>query len=218
MNTGTAESSAPESERERELAYYKRQCDTLAGENLKLEYVISGLRHELKQKRQGFALLSLLHESMAVHTTNSELFAAVLPAINSTVLIDRTVVLTPVAAGSGRFRVLRSAGYTQEEADRLAMCELELPTEIASGAERILANRAAMGAEILQQIAKTLAIPFFICVPVVVEGRVIALIVSGRQVESKPIYPPLDQGDLDTFVAIAGLISASVRNMRVGVL
>ena len=52
---------------QRELAYYKLQVDTLAGENLKLEYAISGLRHELRQKRQGFALLSQLQESIGAH-------------------------------------------------------------------------------------------------------------------------------------------------------
>ncbi len=41
----------------KELDYYKQKLDELAGENVKLDYAISGLRHELKQKREGFALL-----------------------------------------------------------------------------------------------------------------------------------------------------------------
>jgi signal transduction histidine kinase/DNA-binding response OmpR family regulator len=218
LNRETLSRPGPEAELDRELAYYKRQVDTLAGENLKLEYVIAGLRYELKQKRQGFALLSRLHESIGVHTNNAELFAAVLPAINATVAMDKTVVLIPVAGENRRFRVLQSVGYAKEEIDRLAEVELDLPTGFASGTDRLLANRAAMTLPVLANIAATLALPFFVGVPVVVQGHPIALIISGRQLESKPFYPPLDQGDLDTFVAIAELISASVRNMRVGVL
>src|SRR3954471_11942535 len=79
----------------RELAYYQRQVDVLAGENLKLEYRISGLRHELKQKRQGFALLSQLQQSVSAHKQISSILSVVLPAIGTTLGIDRAVVLSP---------------------------------------------------------------------------------------------------------------------------
>src|SRR5690348_9529599 len=90
----TPGAAAPTPE-QRELAYYKRQVDTLAGENLKLEYVISGLRHELKQKRQGFALLSQMQESIGAHQQISSIFAVALPAIGATLGMDKAVVLTP---------------------------------------------------------------------------------------------------------------------------
>ena len=55
--------SSPDPESLRtEVEYYKRQLDDLAGENLRLDYAMSGLRHELQQKRQGFALLSALQQ------------------------------------------------------------------------------------------------------------------------------------------------------------
>ena len=40
-----------------EVDYYRRQVDELGAETLKLDYAISGLRHELRQKRQAFALM-----------------------------------------------------------------------------------------------------------------------------------------------------------------
>jgi adenylate cyclase len=61
-------------------------------------------------------------------------------------------------------------------------------------------------------------LPFFVCVPVMVARAPIGLLLSGRMKEARPLYPPLDQGDVDTFQAIAGLVSASVQNMRVAVL
>jgi signal transduction histidine kinase len=57
----------------------------------------------------------------------------------------------------------------------------------------------------------------YLC-PVIVDGAPIGLVLSGRLKEVLPLFPPLDQGDADTFHAIAGLISASVQNMRISVL
>ncbi len=203
---------------ERELDYYKRQVDTLAGENLKLDYVIAGLRHDVKQKRQGFALLSRLHESIGLHTTSSELFAAAAPAINATVAMDRTVVLTPVGEPTGRFRIIHAVGYQDDEAERIRGAEVDLPRDTIAGVAKVVVNRATPPSPLGTQITAVTGIPFFVGVPILVNGQAVAFLLSGRLLESKPLYPPLDDGDLDTFVAIAGLIAASIRNMRVGVL
>ena len=67
--------SSPDLESSRtEVEYYKRQLDDLAGENLGLDYTMSGLRHELQQKRQGFALLSALQQSIGAHKQISSIF------------------------------------------------------------------------------------------------------------------------------------------------
>lgn len=205
------------SEVERELAYYKRQVDTLAGENLKLDYVISGLRHELKQKRQGFALLSTLNDSIGAHKQISSIFSAALPAVGSTLGMDRAVVLSP-SQREHCYRPSQWIGFRPEtEADFDAL-ELELPRAIANGTESLLVNKATPTTPLIEQLRSAFETPYFVCVPVLIDDRPIALLFSGRLRESKPLYPPLDGGDLDTFVAIAGLISASIRNMRVGVL
>ncbi|HUQ83111.1 MAG TPA: ATP-binding protein [Gemmatimonadaceae bacterium] len=202
---------------QRELAYYKRQVDTLAGENLKLEYVISGLRHELKQKRQGFALLSQMQEAIGAHQQISSIFAVALPAIGATLGMDKAVVLSP-GRGEHSFRPTQWIGFRQEAASTFQTVELEFPLGVARGTERLMVNKATPATPLIEQVRAIFELPYFVSVPVVVDERPIALLLSGRLRESKPIYPPLDQGDLDTFLAIAGLISASIRNMRVGVL
>ena len=203
---------------QRELAYYKRQVDTLAGENLKLEYVLSGLRHELKQKQQGFALLSQLQESIGAHQQISSIFAVALPAIGATLGIDKAVVLSP-GRGENSFRPTQWIGFRQEAAAAFESLELEVSPSLAHGAERLIVNKATTETTaLIEGIRAAFELPYFVCVPVIVDERPIALLLAGRLRESRPIYPPLDQGDLDTFLAIAGLISASIRNMRVGVL
>jgi hypothetical protein len=58
----------------KELAYYRRGADELAGENLKLDMSLAGLKHELSQRRQGFALLSKLQQSIGAHKEISSIF------------------------------------------------------------------------------------------------------------------------------------------------
>ena len=201
----------------RELAYYKRQVDTLAGENLRLEYLISGLRHELRQRKRGFALLSQLHETIGAQQQISTLFSIALPAIGATLGVDKAVVLSP-GQGEQSFRVTQSIGFRQEAQLRLASIDFQFPPELANGSERLVVNSSTPITPTIADLRRELELPYFVCVPVVVERRPIALLVAGVLRESKPLYPPLDQGDLDTFVAIAGFIAASIRNMRVGLL
>ncbi|HUF50417.1 MAG TPA: ATP-binding protein [Longimicrobiales bacterium] len=201
----------------KELAYYKRRVDELAGENLKLDYTISGLRHELKQKRQGFALLSELQPRVGADRQISSIFEATIEAINATLGMDRTVVLAPAEA-EHVYRPSHWLGYREDVAEQLARIKLALPPEFAGGTQTLIVNKGTAATPLIEEIRRHFDLPFFICVPVMGADTVIGLLLSGRLKEVRPLYPPLDQGDLDTFQAIAGLISASVRNMRVAVL
>lgn len=201
----------------KELDYYKQQLDELAGENVKLDYAVSGLRHELKQKRDGFALLSGLQQSIGSHKQISPIFDVTISAINSTLGMDRTCVLIPTEK-ENQYRPSQWIGFRDEAAHEFASLSLEFPSGFAEGTGNLLVNKSTEKTELLERIQRTFDLPFFICVPVMGDEAPIGLLLSGRLKEVKPLYPPLDQGDLDTFKAIAGLISASVRNMRVAVL
>src|SRR4051794_39848005 len=77
-----------------ELTYYKRQLDEISGQNVKNDYLISSLRHELKQKRDGFSLLAELQQSFDIRTPLSAVFSATVRAINTTLGMDRSILLT----------------------------------------------------------------------------------------------------------------------------
>ncbi|MGH2351050.1 MAG: ATP-binding protein, partial [Chloroflexota bacterium] len=117
-----------------------------------------------------------------------------------------------------RYRPSQWLGFREEAAGEFAATSLEFPPEFAAGAGLLLVNAAAEETPLVRQIRSSFELPYFICLPVMGEGVPIALLLSGRLKEAKPFYAPLDQGDLDTFQAIAGLISTSVRNMRIAVL
>ncbi|HVT45410.1 MAG TPA: protein kinase [Thermoanaerobaculia bacterium] len=201
----------------REVAYYKRQVAELAGENLKLDYTIPALRHELRQKRDGFALLSQLQQSVAAHTQISSIFEIAVPAINSMLGMDRTLVL----ARAEREHVYRPAhwtGYREEFTAGFDGVAIELPADFARGEGLLLANRATPATATIDRVREAFDLPYFLAVPVPGEDETIGVIVSGRLKEAAPMFPPLDQGDADTFRAVAGLISATVKNMRVRIL
>ncbi len=204
-------------EAQKELAYYKRRVDELAGETLRYDYEITGLRHELKQKQQGFALLSELQQAIGGHKQISSIFDVATGAINSTLGMDKTLVLVPTDE-ENVYRPSQWLGFREQSAEQFASHMFEFPPEFADGTGLLVVHKSTEPTPLVERIRETLELPFFICVPVMVEGAPIGLILSGRLKEARPLYPPLDQGDVDTFHAITGLISASVQNMRIAVL
>lgn len=213
-----AEPRGDELERLRgEVDYYRRHVDELGGEILKLDYGISGLRRALKQKRQAFALLSDLQQSIAAHTDVSEIFERTIRAVNATLGMDKTVVLVP-AARKDCYRPSQWLGFGEEAAAGFASVVFAFPPEFARGNACLVANKASAPTPLVEQVRAAFALPYFVCVPVAGEDVPLALLLSGRLKEVKPLYPSLDQGDVDTFQAIASLISSYVRNLRVGVL
>jgi signal transduction histidine kinase/class 3 adenylate cyclase/CheY-like chemotaxis protein len=191
----------------KELAYYRRRVDELAGENLKLDISVAGLKHELSQRRQGFALLSELQQSVGVHRQISSIFEITLREMNATVAMDRTVLLAPTNVEHS-YRPSQWLGFDQDRAERLAGVTLRFPPEFARRTGVLLVTKITPPTPLIEEIRAAFDLPYFVCVP----------IITGRVKEAKPVYPPLDQGDVDTLQAIAGLISASVQNMRVAVL
>lgn len=110
---------SPDSERlQREADYYRRQLDELTGENVRLDVTASGLRHELKKKLQGFALLTRLQQTIGGDQEIASIFETVVEAINSTLGMDRTVVLAPAAEAHG-YRPGQWIGFPPEESERL---------------------------------------------------------------------------------------------------
>ncbi|MBI2951235.1 sigma 54-interacting transcriptional regulator, partial [bacterium] len=200
----------------REIAYYRRQLDEMAGENVKLDVAISGLRHELRQKRKGFALLTELHQTVGAHKEISSIFEATLRAVNATLGMDRTAVLAPTEEAH-YYRPGQWLGFQQEDAGRFSCMSIRFPPKFAEGKGFLLANKATPPTPLIEEIRAAFQLPYFICLPVVVDSVPIGLLLSGRLMEAQPFYPPLDQGDVDTFQAIAGLITASVRNLRLAV-
>ena len=201
----------------RELDYYKRRVDELAAASIKHDYEISGLRHAVRQKERGFALVSTLLQSIGGHKQISSVFEAAVGPITSILGMDRTIVLVPTEQ-ENTYRPSEWIGVREQAAERLASLAIEFPSEFAQGTGLLVVNSLTEPSPFIERLRTEFELPYFVCVPVMAEGRPIGIILSGRLTETRPLYPPFDQGDVDTFQAIAGLISASVENMRIAVL
>ncbi len=200
-----------------EIDYYKRQLEELGGENINLDQTITGLRRELNQKRKGFALLSELQQSIGTQRQISQVFEIIIKTINSVLGMDKTVFLTPTNR-ENFYRPSQWLGFHEGTTYTLGSLEIEFPGEFTSGTGLLLVNKSAPATPLIKQIRTDFELPYFICIPVTGEKALIGLLLSGRLREVFPVSPPLDQGDVETFRAIGGLVSSYVRNLRVAVL
>lgn len=202
---------------QKEVEYYRQQVDSLAGENLKLDYTISSLRHELKQKKRGFSVISKLHRDIGAEQQISSIFNVTIYTINSTLGMDKTVVLMPTER-QHVFSPAQWAGFLDEKANSFKDTAIEFPEQFSDGTGFLIVNKKSEKTEFISFLQQTFDLPCFICLPVIIDDMPAGILLSGRMKEAKPLYPPLDQGDIETFQAIAGLISSSVNNMRVATL
>ncbi|HEX8833908.1 MAG TPA: GAF domain-containing protein, partial [Abditibacteriaceae bacterium] len=169
----------------RERDYYKRHADELAGEAVKRDYTLSTLRHALKQKRDGFALLSELQQNVGEQQQLTQIFQSAVRAINATLGMDKTVVLMP-GEHLGLYRPEVWLGFESSAAPGLATLQLELPEQWVRRGETLLVNKAATPSPLSEQITNAFQLPYFICLPILVSGEPVGLLVSGRLAEQKP--------------------------------
>ncbi len=218
-STGAA--AAPPDETQRKLDYYRRLLDNTAGENLRKDYEISSLRKEIGNHARAFELLSDLQSRIGVQQDVGEILETVMTSINASLGVDRTVIFRP-AEHEGVYEPWFWTGYTEfgqaeEFEERLRTFSVALP-EFSDPDHAMLVNGETERTESTLALAEGLDLPFFVGVPVVVNERPIALIVSGRLKEASALFAPLGGSDVKTFIALAGLVSAVVQNMRVAVL
>jgi adenylate cyclase len=96
--------------------------------------------------------------------------------------------------------------------------ELAYPLDCTVESSILLVNRSTAPTPLIETIRTTFELPFFICLPICIEGSPVGLLIAGRLRETRPFQPPLDQGDVATLKAIAGLISTAVKNRRIAAL
>ena len=210
-----------ESDLKRRVDYYRRQLDSVAGENLRKDYEISGLRKAIQHRQRAFALLSKLQAEIGVHQDVGEILRTVMTSITASLGMDRTIIFKPGDA-EHEFRPWMWTGFSEEGRleefeHRLSNLVLSMP-ELRSRSDSLLANREATSTPSIEALRSSLETPFFVAVPIVVDDRPIALLLSGRVKETTLVFTPLTESDAETFRAIASLVSAVIQNQRFAVL
>ncbi len=213
-------------ELQRQVAYYGQKVDELAGQVVRADSVVSRTKRELKQRRDGFALLSELQRGVGADMSPHEIFDRAVATIQKMLKMDRTVVL---AADGGQFRPSAWAGFDDAAARSFEQLQIAFDIEhstggvaVAPGASSppagseagrtLLVTKATPDTERVARLRQQLGVPFFVCAPIVAGGRIAGYLLSGRMREAKPFFPPLDDGDVYTFQSIAGFLGSALHN------
>jgi class 3 adenylate cyclase len=189
-------------------AYFQQRLDELTGQAIKSDAVLSRVNRELRQRRQAFALLSELHRSITTDLPAREVYARLLRAVQQSLKMDRSAVLERIGDGP-EFRLAEANGF---DADRHFSARADDALLHPEGF--MLATKSTASTPFITHVRESLGIAFFIAVPIVSGDRVIALLVSGRQREMKPFFPPLDEQDVNTMASLAGFLGSALTNAR----
>jgi signal transduction histidine kinase/DNA-binding response OmpR family regulator len=201
----------------RAINYYKKKVEELAGENLKYDNIVSGLKHELRKNHKGFSLLSRLQRDFSELEEISAIFEMTIEGINETFSMDKSVILTPDSK-EHFYKPIQWKGFSSDESETLPKVSINIPEIHSTGKKILLATRSTKPTPLITKIQEVFNLPFYVCIPIKIENMPTTLLLSGRLKEVLPFYPPLNLGDIDTFNAVAELITATIRNRHLSAL
>ena len=197
------------SELERKLAYYRKRLDDSAGRIVQADYRIASLKHALEQRRQGFALLAEFQQTVSTLSRRDEVVRAVAGALINSLGMNRSVVYAPA---DGAWTPTVALGFEHD-----APVDA-LPAGLTDAPRALLFTKATAPDEPGAVLLRALGVKSCVCVPLRDDGVVVNVLVTGRVKEMPPLYPPLDEGDVETMTAIAASVSAALQTRRVALL
>ncbi len=194
----------------RQLEFYRRRVNELAGQAVRADFVVSRARRELKQRRQGFALLSELHGLISTDMLPDAIFSATLERLERQLKMERMVILRR-EGDADVFRPCFTRGFPADAALRLLSQTVAFPPSLV-GSVPLLVTNATPVDDFVPALKQKLETPFFVCAPISEGDKQNYFLLAGRMREAKPFFPPLDEGDVYTIQSLAGFIGAALHN------
>ena len=188
-----------------------RLCERNAAMFLALDSGSIAIRYELEQKRRGFVLLSELSTSLRQSKGYDNVFGSASKRINAALNMERTVVM--IHDGKGRYTVDVMQGYTVTEKAKFAGLHIEVPPELLDPDNAVIVT-GADSADRLSDFRQLLGLPYFISAPVVFQGKVHAILITGRLIEEAPYLVRLSRSDMETVKAISALLVSVLGRQR----
>ncbi len=196
----------------RAVRYTRKLADQLAGRLVEADTTATRLRHELEQKRRGSSLLSQLIMALETNMALSALTKTVASRVATTLAMDRAVILARDEAGPAHFKLVAWHGYSPAEIAKLDGLRLIPSPLLTTDRKAIVVTKSEPARD--DDTLVQLGIPFYVAVPIIVEGQAEAILVTGRNRDQKPFSPRLDHGDVSTLGAIAGFMAANITRIR----
>lgn len=195
----------------REVNYLLELVEQTASRMLTVDAQATAIRQELEQKRRGFRLMAELAVTFGQETDFERVFIAVSRRINSTLNMQRTAVLFPEEDGLFKATVLQ--GYSREEKKAISELRVEVDPALLAPVNPVIVTGGDSPA-LYQSLRTDLALPFFIAVPILLQSRVAALLVTGRVQEQRPFFPRLDGSDAETVQTVGAYLAAMLAGHR----
>ena len=195
----------------REVAYLRHLSERSLGRILLVDTQSIAIRHELEQKRRGFALMADLAMALRPGSDYQSIFNSVSRRLNAALNMQRTAVL--LRDPDGLYRVSILQGYTAEEEARIGARRLEIDPELLDPRQPVLIT-GADGEERLAGFRQALALPYLIASPVMLNDEAVAVLVTGRLIELPPFLPRLGNSDLETVQTVTVYLAAMLTGQR----
>ena len=188
-----------------------RIAEQNAAKILALDTSSIAIRCELEQKRRGFSLLSELSVLLRQGVSYNNVFIPVAKRINAALNMQRTVVLMKGDKGLFKAEVLQ--GYSAKEKAAFAERRIKAPSELFNPDCPVLVT-GADPPERFKGLRELIGLPYFISTPVVLQGEVYAILITGRLVEAPPYLVRLNRGDMETVQAIGAFLASALAVQR----
>lgn len=189
---------------QQELDYYKRQIKELSAQTVKQDASLSTAKHKLRQKELGFALLSKLQALTTFDLSPEDLVLNILKEINSGLKMDGAIMVSKTK-GENTFKRVHALGKSNINALPESL-EIEVPDHHWDKGY-LLINSETKKDNFLDDLSKSLQLPFFICLPWMANNQ-LNFLICGRFKEAGPFSPKLDHGDVETLQSILSFMSA----------
>lgn len=192
---------------EKEVAYYKKQLDKLAGDHLRNQYVISKLNTATKEYTNGFQILSEVHHSFSFLKTPEAFHEEVLEALAMYMSVDKVLLLKYNMLDNSLGHYL-SKGCTTQKAEIHRNPKIKLPDNFTDGRHTTCVSSHSSLTDFEIRVQEQLGDPYFLLTPLYSNQRFWGALYAGRKQEVKPLYLPFSNTDIYIFESIAGMISS----------
>ena len=127
---------------QQELEYYKKLLDQMSGQSLQNDFTISSLGHQLKQKKEAFAILTTLQREFLVTTPLPVIFEKTIKTINAQLGMDQSMVLTP-GPRVDSYKAEYWYGFQTEQVPVFEKAEIEIQPSFFKSGQYILFNKSS---------------------------------------------------------------------------
>jgi diguanylate cyclase (GGDEF)-like protein len=186
-----------------------RLCEQNLAKVLELDSMCIRVRHELELKRRGYQLITMLADSLRQTDNYREVFVTVAHRINATLNMHKTAVLFP--SGKGAFKIDILQGFDDEEVEKLLGQTVDVPNELLDP-QPLVVTSSRPGHFV--RFRAMLNLPYFISSPIIFQGEVMAILVTGRLGELPPFSLRLSDSDAETVLAITELLGSVLVRLR----